>query len=166
MEQKPKLARKLRSYSTNRIRHLLANRFEESVEAPRPRRLRYALVASFFLRILAALFRDTHAAFLPLWWTINRFCPERWREVDKRPTKSSSTGKLISSSTQINYGKGLVLHKRELVRRSAAVHTLICSICEEPSGLQWPIPSARRAAVATARLDRFCTAKQRSSAPT
>jgi hypothetical protein len=41
---------------------------------------------------------------------------------------SSSTEKLISSATQINRAKGLVLHKGELVRRSVAVYMLICSI--------------------------------------
>ena len=86
----------------------------------------------------------------------------RWTNA----VQSSSTEKLISSSTQINCGKGLVLHKGELVRRSVAVHMLICSICEELGGLQWPIPSALRAAAATAMLDLFCTAKQRSSALT
>jgi hypothetical protein len=85
---------------------------------------------------------------------------------EQTPTKSSSTDRLISSSTRINCGKGLVPHKGELVRRCALIQTLICSLCEDPSGLQWAIPSLRRAAAAIARLDLFCTAKQRNNAPT
>src|SRR5262245_28854720 len=57
----------LRSDPANRIRHLLAHRFEETVEARRPRRFRRLrhLVAGVVLRTLAASFRSAHVVCLP-----------------------------------------------------------------------------------------------------
>ena len=128
---------RLRSDPANRIRHLMAHRFEETVEARRPRRFRRLrhLVAGFVLRTLAAAFHSAHVVSLPyggLSVVAALNVGEVWTNA---PTKSGSTSKLISSSTRINYGRGLGLRKGELVRPGVAVHALICIICKEPSGL-------------------------------